>query len=370
MTDCEIRARAPLRVSFGGGGTDLPQYYMRYGGAVVSAAITRYCRVSVRGRDDGATAIFSRDYGIETHFPPGTIPSGQGKLPLPEVAIEWFARCGGLSGGLELTLASDVPPGTGLGSSSAMAVALVAALAQWCGVHLDPPDIAELACRLEIDRLQLPIGKQDQHASAIGGLNTLWFRAEGVTVSPLALPAGTRTALAERLLLFSTGRSRECGTILRRQQAATGVDTRVTASLHRLKALALEMRQALLAGDLDAFGGLLDFAWNLKKRLSSGISTPQIDRWYGEARAAGALGGKITGAGGGGFLLLCSGEERQREVRAAMQSCGLTELSFDFDRRGVSVMRLTADERENRAGGMAAGGAAVSRRAFHRLAGR
>jgi D-glycero-alpha-D-manno-heptose-7-phosphate kinase len=351
MIRAEVVARAPLRISFGGGGTDLPKYYVPYGGAVVSAAMTRYCRVRVRQCADGAIVLRSRDFGIEERFAPGVMPPVEGRLSLAKAAIEWLAQQRRLDRGLELTLSADVAPGTGLGSSSAMAVALAAALARWGGLELDAPALADVACRLEIDRLRMPIGKQDQHASAVGGLNALWFSAEGVRVTPLDLPPRMVKDLSDRLLLFSTGMSRQCHTILRRQRAATGVDANVTGSLHQLKALALAMHEVLVEGNLDAFGRLLNAAWTHKKRLSAGISTPEIDGWYQRALAAGALGGKITGAGGGGHLLLFSEAGRQDDVRTAIQACGLAEVRFEFDLRGVTVLGNTPVQADRHAAG-------------------
>jgi D-glycero-alpha-D-manno-heptose-7-phosphate kinase len=333
-----IEVRAPVRISFGGGGTDLAAYYARHGGLVVSAAITRYSRVVAAPAADNGYAIASADYGAAERFPAGDPPPVEGALSLPKAAIELFAPA--LRGrGVGLSLSAEAPPGSGLGSSSAMAVALVAALGAYTGADLDKVRVAEAACRLEIERLAQPIGRQDQYASAFGGINTITFGAEGVRVEPLALASGVAEALSERLLLFFTGRQREAATILRQQQADSGAKARVVESLHHIKQLALEMRAALLEGDLSGFGALLDRGWQEKRRLSGRISSPEIDGWYAAARATGAAGGKIAGAGGGGFLLLFCEPERQPALRAAMRERGLRELPFDFDHAGVQVER-------------------------------
>ncbi len=333
-----IIARAPVRISFGGGGTDLAAYYATHGGFVVSAAITRYCYVVARTPPDGSIRINSADYRTWEQFPTGIMPPVQEPLVLPKAVIEWFAERGLLSEGVDLFTSAEVPPGTGLGSSSALTVALFRALAAFSGIQIDTPMIAELACALEIERLDKPIGKQDQYASAFGGLNMIEFRAEGVTVTPLDLPADVAGALSERLLLFSTGQSRDLAGILRQQRTDSGTKPMVIERLHQLKALAHDMCTALQAADLDGFGQLLDRAWQHKRSLSSRVSSSAIDEWYAAAREAGALGGKITGAGGGGFLLLYCPLQHQSAVRAALARHGLRELAFDFDWEGAQAI--------------------------------
>ena len=333
-----VIVRAPVRISFGGGGTDLAAYYARFGGLVVSVALARYCYVVASTPTDGGIRILSADYRSRVSLPPGELPAIKQPLALPKAAIVELADQRLRATGLDLVLASEVPQGTGLGSSSAMAVALVYALALLRGQPLDRAAVAEAACRIEIERLGMPIGKQDQYASAFGGLNVVEFAADGVCVRPLALPVATLTALGERLLLFSTGQTHNSSDILRQQRANTEQKATVIAALHHIKALAHEMRDALLAGELDAFGVLLDRSWREKRRLARTISTSAIDHWYAAARAAGATGGKIAGAGGGGFLLLYVPCAHQQSVRAAMLSCGLRELPVQFDFEGVRTL--------------------------------
>ncbi|HEY8597393.1 MAG TPA: hypothetical protein VIL85_03115 [Thermomicrobiales bacterium] len=336
----QIIARAPLRISFGGGGTDLAAYYERHEGLVVSAAIGRYCTVTVTDTPDGGTRLVSADYGIEETYAPGERPPVAEPLALPKAVLDWFVARGHLqAGGLTLHLSSEVPPGTGLGSSSAMTVALIRALAARARLTLDAAQLAELASWIEITRLGMPIGKQDQYASVYGGLNRITFRADGVTVQPLTLAAPTLAALDERLLLFSTGQRRDSASILGQQRQATGTDAATIARLGRLKGLAVEMIDALHDGALDRFGRLLDVAWREKRGLSSRVSSAAIDRWYAAALTAGALGGKITGAGGGGFLLLYCPPGAGAAVRVALGREGLRELPFAFDQRGARVER-------------------------------
>jgi D-glycero-alpha-D-manno-heptose-7-phosphate kinase len=333
-----VIVRSPVRISFGGGGTDIGTYYNRYGGCVLSAAITRYCSVMAHRPSDGGIHITSADYDLVAEAPAGQIPRVEEPLSLPKAAIARFASYGIHQHGVDLFLTSEVAPGTGLGSSSAMACALVGALANDSNEPLNPATVADLACSLEIDYLGMPIGKQDQYASAFGGLNVIEFTTAGVTVTPLWLSGTTLEALSRRLLLFSTGRSRQSASILGQQRADSAGDPAVIDSLHRLKAIAWDMIAALSDGRLDTFGGLLDRGWQEKKRLSSRISTGAIDEWYNAARAAGALGGKITGAGGGGHLLLYCPPEHQALIRATMHAFGLTEVPFGFDMTGTQVV--------------------------------
>ena len=342
-----VIVRAPVRISFGGGGTDLAAYYTRFGGLVVSAAITRYCYVVASESPDGGIRISSADYRTWETYRRGEIPPVAQPLALPKAAIACFAGRALGESGIDLFLASEVPPGTGLGSSSAMAVGLVRALAAHLRLPLDAAAVAELACYVEIEQLGMPIGKQDQYASAFGGLNAMEFTTGGVNVMPLDVPADVVRALSSRLLLFATGQTRDSAAILRQQRTDTGTNPAVIASLHRIKALAAEMREALEAEDLDRFGILLDRGWREKKSLSRKVSSPAIDGWYEGARAAGALGGKITGAGGGGFLLLYCPPKRQGAVRTAMARAGLQEMPCDVDRTGAQVL---ADVRAATAG--------------------
>lgn len=338
-----VIVRAPVRISFGGGGTDLEAYYAQFGGLVLSAAITHYCYVAADTPADGGIRIASADYQVWERFRPGIIPPVVEPLALPKAAFEAFAGRGIREQGVDLFLASEVPPGSGLGSSSAMAVALCTALAAYTGMRTNAETIADLACRLEIERLGMPIGKQDQYASAYGGLNMIEFTHAGVRIAPLRLPPDTVAALSSRLLLFSTGQTRDSAGILRQQRADSTSNAAVIESLHTIKALALEMRAALVAEDFDGFGHLLHQAWERKRRLSNKVSSEAIDGWYTAARAAGALGGKITGAGGGGFLLLYCPPVALREVREALAGMGLQEMSFDFDFTGATVLTHAAD---------------------------
>ncbi|GCF07515.1 GHMP family kinase ATP-binding protein [Dictyobacter arantiisoli] len=332
-----IIARAPVRISFGGGGTDLAAYYERFGGLVLSTAITRYCYVFISKRSRAGIGINSASTQEWTTCQSGRIPLIARPLALPRAALAWFMEQGWLHDDIDLFLTSEVPSGSGLGSSSALAVALIAALGTYCGRTLRPAEIAELACQLEIERLQMPIGKQDQYASAYGGLNTLEFSAQGVQARPLALPADILQSLNAHLLLFATGLTHNSSTILGAQQKSTREEAKTQDTLHAMKQLAAQMREALLAGQLDHFGHLLDQGWQAKRSLSGAVTTSDIDHWYALARQSGAIGGKITGAGGGGFLLLYCPLPQQQAVRKNLTQQGLQELEFEFATFGPQV---------------------------------
>ncbi len=337
----ETIVRSPVRISFGGGGTDLEAYYGRYGGFVVSGAIARYTYAAVRDPGDRTIRISSADYRVWESYTRGEIPAVAEPLILPKAAVASLADHGLRESGADIFTASEVPPGTGLGSSSAMAAALLQVLHAYLGQPRCPASLAESASALEIERLDMPIGKQDQYASAFGGLNAITFRRNGVEVVPLRMSADAVSALNSRLLLFSTGKSRHSANILREQRDDTTQKPMVTGVLHRIKALALEMREALEAEDLDGFAWLLHESWEQKRKLSGRVSSGAIDAWYQMARAAGALGGKITGAGGGGFLLLYCPGERQAALRAVMAIQGLQEMPFEFDFEGTRVLQAT-----------------------------
>jgi len=327
-------ARAPVRVSFFGGGTDLPAYYERFGGAVLSTAINKYFCV-ILSHSEGSVQVSSSDYRTFFRYSGTTSPLWDDDMQLPKAVLDHFH----IHDGLSVFLASEIPPGTGLGSSGAVTVALVKALAMRSGQLLPATAVAELACQIEINRLGLPIGKQDQYAAAVGGLNLIEFGDGFVEVTPVKLPLDLLVALERRVLLFFTGTSRQSFSILSqlREHIASGRD-KTLAALHEMKAQAYRGRDLLEAGRLDDFGRLLDDAWQAKKRVTGGVTTPDIDRLYEIALSAGALGGKVTGAGGGGFLMLYSREGRQQEIISWLEREGLLSMGFRFESRGATVL--------------------------------
>jgi D-glycero-alpha-D-manno-heptose-7-phosphate kinase len=330
-------ARAPVRISFGGGGTDLPAYYERHGGMVVSTTIDSYVyTILTRSRPGSGVQVISADYRALGQQPACEDLVWNGDLSLPKAIARYF----NLRDELTVFLASQVPPGTGLGCSGTVAVSMIKALAFWCGLDLGPAEVAELACYIEMEKMEMPVGKQDQYAAAFGGLNAITFSREGVTVNPLRVSSQTREALERRLMLFFTGSSRQSSTILRRQkQASQKEDGEAIRRLDTIKELGLEIRAALQQGNLDAFADLLHRGWMEKRLLVDGITNPFLDQCYQIALENGALGGKITGAGGGGFLMLYCLEEQQEAVIEALAQLSLQQHRFTFEDEGVQVMR-------------------------------
>ncbi|GAB4531000.1 MAG: GHMP kinase [Anaerolineae bacterium] len=327
-------SRAPVRISFGGGGTDLPSFYERYGGLVVSTTINHYVYSILTPGSQEAVQIVSADYRTFWRQSLDNL-IWNGDLALPRAIVNEF----NLGRGLDIFLASQVPPGTGLGSSGSVAVCLINGLAAWQGLSLTPAEVAEKACYIEIEKMGMPVGKQDQYASAFGGLNYITFSAEGVVVEPLRVAEDTRRTLERRLMLFFTGSSRQSSNILRYQkQKGEEGDKQVIERLLAIKELGLAIRQALEAGDLDAFGELLHRSWIQKRAVAPNISNDSINQVYELARSKGVIGGKITGAGGGGFLMLYCHEVHQDDVTQALEERGLRRIGFAFDSGGAQIL--------------------------------
>lgn len=328
-------ARAPVRLSFGGGGTDLPAYYTQFGGAVLNTAINRYVYVVISNGASEALQIISSDFRVFYRHTGETEMTTDGELGLAKAVLREF----GDFAGLDLFLSSQVPPGTGLGSSGAVAVCLVTALAAWQGRAMSRTEIAEMACDIGINRLKLPSGKQDEYGSALGGLNQIIFTQDETRVQPLDLPPDVMDTFQRRMMLFFTGKSRNSGDILKKQSSASQEkDPATLERMHRIKVLGLEMAEALRCQDLDAFGDLLHQSWVQKRGVVSDISNNLIDQAYAAAREHGALGGKIAGAGGGGFMMLYCHEEHQDAVTRALQDLSLSRMDFRFDFDGPQVL--------------------------------
>ena len=333
-------ARAPMRISFGGGGTDLEAYYAKYGGLVISSAINKYFYAVITTDESDDLQVISADYRSLFRHSPYNDLFWDGDLALPKAILHHF----GIRRGINLFVASEVPPGTGLGSSSAAAVTMVRAISTLVEQPLTKQQVAELASYIEIGKMGMPIGKQDQYASAFGGLNKITFSSEGVTVEPLHIDLDVRKTLERRLMLFFTGSSRESTSILKHQRKSTqDRDEVVLQALHNIKRVAVDVQSCLERGDLDEFARLLDYAWQEKRRLAPGLSTGFIDELYTLALEKGASAGKITGAGGGGFLMLYCHEEVQDNVTTALEERGLTRMNFHFDQQGATVLLNVAN---------------------------
>lgn len=327
-------ARAPVRVSFFGGGTDLPAYCEVFGGAVLSTTIDKHFYV-ILSQSEGSVQVSSSDYRTFFRHSEMAPLVWEDDMRLPKAVLDRFRIYQGLS----IFLASEIPPGTGLGSSGAVTVALVKALATCSGQRLPAADVAELACRIDIDQLGQPIGKQDQYAAAFGGLNLMEFQDGLVRVTRLQLPLDVLRALERRILLFFTGTGRRSFPILAEESRHVSNDRDETLeALHEMKAQAYQGYHLLQAERLDELGSLLHQAWEAKKRVAAGVTTPDIDRFYEIALSAGALGGKIAGAGGGGFLMVYAREGQQREIISRLEAEGLFSMGFHLESRGAAVL--------------------------------
>ena len=325
-----ILARAPMRISLGGGGTDLPSYYSKYGGFILSAAINKYLYIYVNrpAADDYIRVKYSRYEEVQC------IEEIQHDLVRPALQLL------NINGSVEIVSMADTPGGTGLGSSGTYLVALLTALYELKRERVPTQALAEFACHIEMELAGHPVGKHDHYLAAFGGITCLDIQQNGkVTVTPLDISITTVEELHSRVLLFFTGVTRSSRDILEDQKRDTKQeDPTVVDSLHRTKELGYRIKEALEQGDLDRFGLLLDEHWQNKKRRSGKISDPRIDRWYEIAKENGALGGKIVGAGGGGFLMLYCPNASKGAVRHALTAEGLREMQYDFDFEGAKVL--------------------------------
>src|SRR6266436_3898704 len=344
-----IITRTPFRITLGGGGTDLPSFYREHGGFLVAVAIDKYMFLNVN------TPIL--DDKIRVRYTNSELVDHVDCVQhtLAREAMQYF----NISRGLEIVSIADIPSVTGLGSSSSYLVGLLNALHTLLQDQATPQKLAEEACHIELEVLKKPIGKQDQYMAAFGGLTALDIKPDGgVCVKRLELDLDLVENLEHNILMFYTNEMRDATTILKKQDEATRTrDPRVVSSLCEIKDIGLEISGAISKGNLRRFGELLDVHWQSKKRLAEGISNPQIDAWYELAKQNGAIGGKISGAGGGGFLMLYC-EENKARLREAMRTAGLRELKFRFDFEGSKVVfdvvsrdgRLAHNHRHNHCG--------------------
>lgn len=321
-----IITKTPFRISFAGGGSDMADFYEKYGGCVLSTSINRYCYISIHPYFDSRYTLlkYSENELVEE---------------LPQIRHRIFncvlnERC---IHGVEIVSTADVPGGTGLGSSSTFTVGLLNALNCYQGKYMSKGAIAEKACEIEIQKLGSPIGKQDQYAAAFGGLNFIRFHPDGaVSVSPINMKGSSYRELERNLMMFYTGDTRSTNAILSEQKKNIGTQAKAD-NLKKMCALAEDMRTALEQNKLNSFGDLLNEGWKLKRTLASGISNPAIDEAYEAAMKNGALGGKLLGAGGGGFLLFYCPPERQEQLRVALR---LRSFPFSFEKDGTSVVYI------------------------------
>lgn len=323
-----IIVRSPLRVTLGGGGTDLPSYYEKFGGFLIAAAVDRYVYITIH--ETFVNYLILKYSKLEKVKKVEHI-----KHPIMREALKMLnIDCAYL----EISSMADIPAGTGLGSSGSFTTALLKALHTYKRNLIQPGDLAEQACHIEIDRLGEPIGKQDQYIAAYGGITCLEFDTNGVVKAyPLKIDKEILYGLEDNLLLFFTGYSRSASSILEDQHHKSKMnDETMISNLHFVKDIGLKSKKALENGDLIKFGELMNVHWEHKKKRSGQISNPKIDKWYNLAIKNGAVGGKLVGAGGGGFLMFYA-EDKVR-LRHAMLQAGLEEVRFRFDFEGTKVI--------------------------------
>jgi D-glycero-alpha-D-manno-heptose-7-phosphate kinase len=337
-----IRAKAPLRISFAGGGTDVAPFPAREGGMVLNATIDRYAYGSLQEREDGAITVHSLDLNIARHYGADDDLPLNGELDLVKAAVRRVAG-GRPERGFDLVLSTSAPPGSGLGSSSSLMVCLVGVLSRFLDQQLDNHEMASLAWQIERHDLGLRGGLQDQYASVFGGFNFIEFEAERTVVNPLRIPEEVVDELEASLLLCFTGETRASDRVIEDQTARYEAgDAETMAGLRAQKQLVPEMKDALLRGHLVRFGELLGAAWEAKRRMSPQISSTFIDSAYEAAQRAGAIGGKVTGAGGGGFVLFAAPFHRRHLVAEALAEVGADVQEFSFDRRGIRTWMPSA----------------------------
>lgn len=325
-----IFSRAPLRISLGGGGTDLPSYYGEHGGFSVAGAIDKYIYMLIH-------TVFQRRYKMKYSETEDVDEIGSIRHPILRETLLRHWR----GNPVEVASVADVPAGTGMGSSGAFTVALLKGLAHARRTSITQGALAEAACEIEIEVLNEPCGKQDPYVAAHGGICAYSFNPDGsVTVEPLELAAETLRGLREQLLLFYTGEARSASAVLSDQNERTKTgDAEMLENLHRTKEIGRQSRDLLVQGDLFSYGELMHEHWLNKRRRSPGMATDRIDDLYTLARRSGVIGGKLVGAGGGGFLLLCA--RNPADTRQAMAAAGATELPFDFEFVGASSSEYT-----------------------------
>ena len=332
----KIRARAPLRVSYAGGGTDVPPYPGLMGGVVLSSTIQTYAYCSISPRSDGKISVSREDQDVR--YGPETLQDlkGGGEVEFVRAVAKRF----GTDQGFDASLRYDALPGTGLGSSSALCVSLIGAFREWKGNSMTDYDIANLAYDVERKDVGVPGGMQDQYASTFGGFNLIEFKKEATIVNALRIKRETLNELEYNSLLCFTGTTRRSGGILQRQiESYEHKDPAVMKALERMKELTLQMKDFLLTGNLVDFAGMLNAEWEIKKQLDKAISTEDVEKLLHAARENGAIGGKLLGAGGGGFLFLYCDSGKRVQVEKTMENLGAKAFPVRFDVDGLQTWR-------------------------------
>ena len=322
-----IISRTPFRMSFAGGGSDIASFYRRHGGAVLSTAINQYVYVTVSEKFDHTLRVsYSQTEEVES--------ADNVQHPLVREALHLLE----IKGGIEITSVADIPSrGTGLGSSSSFTIALLHALHAYQGHYVSAENLAEQSCEIEIERCKEPIGKQDQYAAAYGGLNFIQFNQDdSVSIEPVICPKSTLRQLESELLVFYTGITRSASELLAHQTRLIGDGGNKENVMKSMVQLAHDLREEFQRNNISNFGNILHENWLLKKSIAEAISNPQIDAWYDRARNAGAGGGKLLGAGSGGFMLFHAPVENHESIRFALSD--LREVKFGFEPQGSRII--------------------------------
>lgn len=334
-----FRSRAPLRISFAGGGTDVSPYPETHGGCVLNVAINKYAYTSIEMIPQKTIEVESLDYDVIAHFRSDEPLALNGDMDLVKATISRLKEC---QSGLRVFIHNDAPPGSGLGSSSAMVVSLIGAFREWRSLTLSDYEIARLAYQIERDDLGIAGGKQDQYACTFGGFNFIEFNRDSVIVNPLRIKPVFLHELQYNMLLCYTGRNRVSGHIIESQinNFVQGRQKSIDA-MHEIKLQASDMKNALVTGNTRAFGELLNHAWEAKKRMADEISNPMIDEMYEAAIRAGAIGGKVSGAGGGGFMMFYCENGKRHRVAECLERLGGKVVDFQFELHGLQTWRAT-----------------------------
>ena len=333
-----IRSKAPLRISFAGGGTDVPPYSDERGGAVLSSTIDRYAYCTICPRADREMRIRSLDFAQDESWTAnGSMLRYDGNLDLIKAVLNHFE----VAEGFDMFLHCDAPPGSGLGGSSTVMVSLIGAVSEWLNKPLSQYEIARLAYVLEREELGFAGGKQDQYSAVFGGFNFMEFRGSETIVTPLRIRTEVLNELHYHMLLCYTGKTRESANIIQDQQRGYRSGQNREA-LDSAKSLVFETKDALMKGEILRIGQLLHESWEQKKRFTSHITNSRIDKIYETARANGAIGGKISGAGGGGFMFFICEYDRKYRVAEELQKLGAEAVNFNFDKHGLQTWRYRA----------------------------
>ena len=334
MDGIHYRSRAPLRIGIAGGGTDVDPYASKKGGVVFNTTINRYAYCTITPTNNHSMSVHSTDYGkYEAPLDGGPLPL-DGNMDLIKAVTNHFE----ITDGFKMFLQSEAPPGSGLGGSSTVIVSIIAAVCEWIGTRMTGSEMAQLAYELEREEIGLKGGKQDQYAAVFGGFNLMKFGANGVDVNRVRITSDTVNELQYRSLICYTGTSRESAKIIE-SQVNSFKSGQNEEALDRSKEIALDMAHAMEKGDINTAGDLLDLSWQYKKQFSNKITNPQIDELYDAALKAGALGGKVSGAGGGGFMYFICKYDRKYNVAQELQKHGARVSDFMYEPNGVISWR-------------------------------